>query len=295
MLFETETGQTKAELSLRRERRNWDLRVDSITPMQKFEQYKQSQEFQLFGIGDNGKTVFSMNHDSRMGENVEEFVISADSCRKYKSYTFTCHAQTKGGYLVLGRTDGGVALYDAIMKSENASCVIDGYPGPVNSIDVAANGSMIAWTTPNFVFFTCPSPENWEKGHKAPKPKVLKLCIRPEDQTCARPPPQRRPPCERIRGQRRSHRTLARGQGAGPRQGSALCWVTLHGLRCVRAFACVYASVVGVTLCALLHAHLALNSYLGARCERACEFVRVRRSVFVSGCWRDGLITSGFA
>uniref|UniRef100_A0A7S4BL20 Vacuolar import/degradation Vid27 C-terminal domain-containing protein n=1 Tax=Chrysotila carterae TaxID=13221 RepID=A0A7S4BL20_CHRCT len=140
MLFETETGQTKAELSLRRERRNWDLRVDSITPMQKFEQYKQSQEFQLFGIGDNGKTVFSMNHDSRMGENVEEFVISADSCRKYKSYTFTCHAQTKGGYLVLGRTDGGVALYDAIMKSENASCVIDGYPGPVNSIDVAANG-----------------------------------------------------------------------------------------------------------------------------------------------------------
>mmetsp|Transcript_41497 Transcript_41497/g.91172 ORF Transcript_41497/g.91172 Transcript_41497/m.91172 type:complete len:515 (+) Transcript_41497:136-1680(+) len=50
-------------------------------------------------------------------------------------------------------------------------------------IDVAANGSMIAWTTPNFVFFTCPSPENWEKGHKAPKPKVLKLCIRPEDQT----------------------------------------------------------------------------------------------------------------
>eukprot|EP00965_Chrysotila_dentata_P068919 2277574-Pleurochrysis_carterae.AAC.2 len=153
---------------------------------------------------------------------------------------------------------------------------------PLTPVSKFVRRSMIAWTTPNFVFFTCPSPENWEKGHKAPKPKVraaaagqmrasehcgrsqiktrlkgssslirvgrktcahslkavlatcvccprdatlfarfraetqravlqvLKLCIRPEDQTCARPPPQRRPPCERIRGQRQSHRTPAR-------------------------------------------------------------------------------------
>ena len=58
---------------------------------------------------------------------------------------------------MLGRTDGGVALYDAIMQSENASCVLDGMPGPVTSIDVSADGSMLVWTTPEFVFFSSPS------------------------------------------------------------------------------------------------------------------------------------------
>ena len=95
LLMDTETGATKSELSMRRERKNWKLEVDSITPMQKFEQYKQSQGFQIFGLGDDGKTVFGMSHDTRIGENVEEFVVHADSCRKYKTYTFSCHAQTK--------------------------------------------------------------------------------------------------------------------------------------------------------------------------------------------------------
>jgi len=182
--MDTETGTTKSELSLRRGRRGCDLNVESITPMQKFEQYKPSQEYKLFGIGDEGKTVFGMNHDSRMGQNVEEFVIKADSCRQYKSknITFSCHAQTKGCFLALGRTDGAVALYDAIMKDETASCVIDQMKdvGPVTSIDVAADGSMIVWTTPEFVFFTCPSAENWAKG-RAEKPKVLKLDVSPAD------------------------------------------------------------------------------------------------------------------
>jgi len=181
LLMDTESGATKSELSVKRQQKNWNLSVDSITPMQKFEQYKSSAEYALYGLGDEGHTVFALNHDSRMGENVEEFVIRADSHRKYKTYTFTCHAQTKAGYLVLGRTDGGVALYDAIMKSENASCVLDGQPGPVTSIDVAADGSMIAWTTPEFVFFTCPSKEHWEKGKKGEKPRVLQLSVRPED------------------------------------------------------------------------------------------------------------------
>jgi len=181
LLMDTETGATKSELSVRRQQKNWNLSIDSITPMQKFEQYKSSQQYELFGLGDNGQTVFAMNHDSRAGENVEEFVIRADSHRKYKSYTFSCHAQTKAGYLVLGRTDGAISLYDAIMKSENASCVLDGQPGPVTSVDVSADGSMIAWTTPEFVFFTCPSPDNWEKGRKAEKPRILQLSVRPED------------------------------------------------------------------------------------------------------------------
>merc|ERR1712137_1341768 len=64
ILMDTETGTTKSELSLRRGRRGCDLNVESITPMQKFEQYKPSQEYKLFGIGDEGKTVFGMNHDS---------------------------------------------------------------------------------------------------------------------------------------------------------------------------------------------------------------------------------------
>ena len=82
---------------------------------------------------------------------------------------------------MLGRTDGAIALYDAIMKSENASCVIDGMPGPVSSVDVSADGSMIAWSTPEFVFFTCPARDNWRKGTKHPKPAVLKLAIPPKD------------------------------------------------------------------------------------------------------------------
>ena len=182
ILMDTERGAVKSELSIKRQQKNWKLRIDSITPMQKFEQYKQSQQYQLFGLGDEGHTVFGMSHDSRANENVQEFVIAADSHRKYKSYTFTCHAQTKAGFLVLGRTDGAIALYDYIMQSENASCVISGMPGPVTSVDVAADGSMIAWTTPDFVFFTCPSTKNWEKGTKEPKPPVLKLGVSPADE-----------------------------------------------------------------------------------------------------------------
>ena len=182
LLMDTETGAALSELSLRRQQKNWKLSVDSITPMQKFEQYKASKEFNLFGLGDDGKTVFALSHDSRSGENVEEYVIRADSSRKYKSYTFTCHAQTKGGHLVLGRTDGGVALYDAIMQSEKAACVLDGMPGPVTSIDVSADGSMIVWTTPEFVFLSCPSEAHWESGTKpGGKPAILKLDVRPED------------------------------------------------------------------------------------------------------------------
>jgi len=181
LLMDTEKGAVLNELSLRRQQKNWKLTIDSVTPMQKFEQYKQSHMLNLFGLGDEGKTVFALNHDSRAGENVEEFVIRADASRKYKTYTFTCHAQTKGGNLVLGRTDGGVALYDAIMQSENASCVLDGMPGPVTSIDVAADGSMIIWTTPEFVFFSKPSVEHWSKGKKVKKPAVLQLAVRPDD------------------------------------------------------------------------------------------------------------------
>ena len=122
LIMDTERGATKAELNLRRQQKNWNMTVDSITPMQKFSQYQQSNEVQLFGLGDAGKTVFALTHDSRAGDNVEEFVIRADSHRKYKSYTFTCHSQTKAGYLALGRTDGAIALYDFIMKDEKAAC-----------------------------------------------------------------------------------------------------------------------------------------------------------------------------
>jgi hypothetical protein len=182
LLMDTETGSALSELSLRRQQKNWKMTVDSITPMQKFEQYKASKEFNLFGLGDGGKTVFALSHDSRSGENVEEFVIRADSSRKYKSYTFSCHAQTKGGHLVLGRTDGAVALYDAIMQSEKAACVLDGMPGPVTSIDVSADGSMVVWTTPEFVFFSCPSEAHWTSGVKpGGKPAIVKLDVRRED------------------------------------------------------------------------------------------------------------------
>lgn len=63
----------------------------------------------------------------------------------------------------------------------NASCVLDGMPGPVTSIDVSADGSMVVWTTPEFIFFACLSDGHWEKGKKEPKPAVLQLAVRPED------------------------------------------------------------------------------------------------------------------
>ena len=134
-----------------RQQKNWKLAVDSITPMQKFEQYKSTSEcaclttpachsprrldaapslhpfgppasrnasaslrlrlipsqgplaslppivqvlytlyfrYQLFGIGDDGHTVFGMNHDSRAGENVEEFVIKVEAAAR--SSAFPC-------------------------------------------------------------------------------------------------------------------------------------------------------------------------------------------------------------
>ena len=61
------------------------------------------------------------------------------------------------------------------------AAVIDGMPGPVESIDVSADGGMIAWTTPEFVFLTCPNARNWQKGVKEPKPAVLKLSISASD------------------------------------------------------------------------------------------------------------------
>ena len=57
-------------------------------------------ELSLFGLGDGGQTVFALNHDARAGENVEEFVIKADSSRKYKSCT-------------PARSEGGLALAKA--------------------------------------------------------------------------------------------------------------------------------------------------------------------------------------
>ena len=77
---------------------------------------------------------------------------------------------------MLGRTDGAVALYDYIMQSENASCVIDSHKvGAVTSVDVAADGTMIVWTTAEFVFFTCVNAGHWAKGTNEPKPVVLRL------------------------------------------------------------------------------------------------------------------------
>ena len=60
-------GATKSELSLRRNQKNWKLTINSITPQQKFEQYKQSAQYKVFGLGDGGATVFALNHDSRAG------------------------------------------------------------------------------------------------------------------------------------------------------------------------------------------------------------------------------------
>ena len=82
---------------------------------------------------------------------------------------------------MLGRTDGAIALYDAIMQSEKAACVLDGMPGPVTSIDVAADGSMVVWTTPEFVFFSCPSETNWPRaGPTGASQRSWKLCVPPD-------------------------------------------------------------------------------------------------------------------
>jgi len=168
--------------SLRRERKNWGMTVDSIAPMQKFEQYGRSDEIHLYGLGDNGRTVFHLHHDSRQQESVQEHVIAADACRKYKSYIFTAQAQTKGGFLALGRSDGAVALYDYVMKSENAACVLDGQPGPVTAVDVSADGRWLVWTTPDFVFFAVLEQTHWCKGKKE-KPRAMRLDISAADQT----------------------------------------------------------------------------------------------------------------
>jgi hypothetical protein len=74
LLMDTETGATKSELSLRRQQNNWKLDVESITPQQKFEQYRKTNEYSLFGLGDKGTTVFAMSHDARAGKNVEELL-----------------------------------------------------------------------------------------------------------------------------------------------------------------------------------------------------------------------------
>ena len=81
IVMDTEVGATKAELTMRRQQKNWKLQVDSILPQQKFEQYKSTKEFSLYGLGDGGKTVFFLNHDSRAGENVEEFVCAPTRTR----------------------------------------------------------------------------------------------------------------------------------------------------------------------------------------------------------------------
>lgn len=148
--------------------------------MQKFEQYRSGQDIALYGLGDNGRTVFHLQHDGRTGENVEQHVIGADACRKYKSYVFTCQAQSGAGYLALGRSDGAVALYDAVMKKEDATTVLNGQPGPVTAVDLSADGSELVWTTPDFIFFAALRAEHWARGQKE-KPRAMRLDVRPED------------------------------------------------------------------------------------------------------------------
>lgn len=207
LLMDTETGATKSELSLRREQKNWKLDIESITPQQKFGQYRQTNEYSVYGLGDRGTTVFALSHDARAGENIEEYVIKADSHRKYKSYTFTSHAQTRAGHLVLGRTDGAIALYDYIMRSENASCVIDSHKvGPVTSVDVAADGSMIVWTTEEFVFFTCVNRGHWEKGSKEPKPNVINLTMSSADESKFADELETEPPWQPVKFDAATHK-----------------------------------------------------------------------------------------
>ncbi|KAJ1624103.1 hypothetical protein T492DRAFT_277362 [Pavlovales sp. CCMP2436] len=50
LVMDTERGVTKSELSLRRERKNWNMTVDSIAPMQKWEQYNRSDEIHLYAV-----------------------------------------------------------------------------------------------------------------------------------------------------------------------------------------------------------------------------------------------------
>jgi hypothetical protein len=185
------------------------MSVDSIAPMQKWEQYERSDEIHLYGLGDSGRTVFHLHHDTRQRENVEEHVVAADSCRKYKSYIFTCQAQTKGGFLALGRSDGAIALYDYVMKSENASCVLDGQPGPVRAIDVSADGGWLCWTTPDFVFFVVLEQAHWLKGKKD-KPRAMRLDISPADQLALG-----------LGGAASPQRALATGADAGAKFGRA--------------------------------------------------------------------------
>ena len=46
-----------------------------------------------------------------------------------------------------------------------------------SDIEVRADGSMLVWTTPEFVFFSRLSDEHWMKGKKGRKPAVLQLAV----------------------------------------------------------------------------------------------------------------------
>ena len=61
IVMDTEVGATKAELTMRRQQKNWKLQVDSILPQQKFEQYKSTKEFSLYGLGDGGKNASDLH------------------------------------------------------------------------------------------------------------------------------------------------------------------------------------------------------------------------------------------
>lgn len=153
-------------------RKNLDLPINVVVPLEKFSQLRHENVLHLAGIGGkDDRTIFSLIYDSR----VKDLVVKNDTSQKYKSGSgFSSIATSVDGYVATGDSEGVVRLYNDISKS--ASFKLDQLSGvsydveknpkgdPVIGIDISTNREWVVWTTKTFlalVRFDMESNDAW--------------------------------------------------------------------------------------------------------------------------------------
>ncbi len=186
-----ESGKTTDQVAVSwTPQRGKELTLQSITPQQRFAQYKEgSSVVELFGIGGDDRSVlFGGMYDQRASETPHQMKIASGSAHQFSSIEFTCAATTAKGFMVTGDTKGKVRLYEDVKK---AVAVLDSNAvgDPVLGVDVTADGCYISWTTATHVYVVhYPEGASSWGARGSVKPTPVSLVARNADRILALDP-----------------------------------------------------------------------------------------------------------
>jgi hypothetical protein len=114
---DTEYGKTLDEMDYKFLRKDHDLPINVVIPLQKYSQlYSQETDvFHMAGIGGkDDKTIFNFSYDTRD----PTFVVKKDASYQYKSGpSFSSISSSVDGYVVTGDQNGCVRVYNDTSKA----------------------------------------------------------------------------------------------------------------------------------------------------------------------------------